>query len=182
MKRGYQPSAARARTTTRACLLALFLGLPACTNVESLTHPRPSPTDCHAQADGAAIVCGGQVLATLRCTKRGYEACNVLVLTYSDGEVVTLHDLRNDPKFDVVGRIAIRGDGGRIWFTESNLSLWAMLRGRGGGSSSRARVFDPWTGVVRDDEEVRASDAASRVSRGEAVRLASEERPTPGKP
>ncbi len=146
---------------TRACLLAIFLGLPACSHGESLTHARPRPTDCHAQADGAAIVCGGQVVATLRCTRRGYAACNVLVLTYSDGEAVTLHKLRNDPNFDVVGRVAVERNGDRIWFTESDLSLWAMLLGRDGGSSSQARVFHVWTGVVRDDKDAVVSDAAS---------------------
>lgn len=103
-----------------------------------------------------------------------------LVLTYSDGEAVTLHELRNDPKFDVVGRIAVERNGDRIWFTESDLSLWAMLLGRNGGLSSQARIFDVWTGVVRDDEDAVGSGAPH--GRGEAVRLASEEKPTPGKP
>jgi hypothetical protein len=166
----------------RARLLSILLGLPACSHGESLTHARPRLPDCQVQANGAAIVCGGQVAATLRCTRRGYAACNVLVLTYSDGEAVTLHKLRNDPKFDVVGRIAVEHNGDRIWFTESDLSLWAMLLGRNGGSSSQARVFHVWTGVVRDDKDAAGSDAPSRVSRGEAVLLASEEKPTPGKP
>jgi hypothetical protein len=166
----------------RAFLLSILLGLPDCSRVESLTHTRPRPPECQAQANGAAIVCGGHVAATLRCTYRGYEACNVLVLTYRDGEAVTLHKLRNDPKFDVVSRIAVERDGDRIWFTESDLSLWAMLLGRNSGSSSRARVFHVWTGVVRDDKDAMGSGAKSRVSRGDAVLLASEERPTPGKP
>jgi len=177
----HRPPVTQARMLAGACLLAVAIGLPACTDVESLTRARHRPTDCHAQADGTAIVCGGQVVATLRCTRRAYGNCNVLVLTYGDGEAVTLHTLRNDPKFDVIGRVAVERTGERIWFTESDLSLWALLRGRDGGSSSQARAFHVWTGNVRDDEEVVASDAASRVSRGEAVWLATEERPTPGK-
>lgn len=170
------------KTKMRACLLSILLGLTACSHAESLTHARPRLSGCQAQADGAAIVCGGYVAATLRCTRRGYEACNVLVVTYSDGEAVTLHELRNDPKCDVVSRIAVERNGDRIWFTESDLSLWATLLGRNGGFSSHARVFHVWTGVARDDKDAAGSDAPSRVSRGEAVLLASEEKPTPGRP
>jgi hypothetical protein len=164
----------------RVYLLAVCL--TACTK-QSLTHARPRPPDCQVQANGADIVCGREIAATLRCTHRGYEACNVLVLTYSDGEAVTLHQLRNDPKFDTVGDVAVERSGARIWFTESDLSAWAMLRGFGGGSgmSSRARVFDVWTGIVRDADDA-ASGVAPRVERGEAVRLPSEVKPTPGKP
>lgn len=160
---------------SRAYLLAILLGLFACSHVESLTHARPRPPDCRAQADGAAIVCGGEVSATLRCTQRAYVGCNVLVLTYLDGETLTLHKLRNDPKFDMVHTIAVERNGDRIWFTESDLSVWAGLMGRNGGFSSQTRVFHVWTGVVRDDKDV---DSA----RGDALPLASEVKPTPGKP
>lgn len=167
-------------TIPRALLLAALVGLASCSRDASLTPARPRPGGCRVDVDGSRILCGGQVAATLRCTLRGYASCNVLVLTFADGKTVTLHDLRNDPKFDVVTGIAVEQSGNRIWFTESDLSLrsllWSML-GYGSGSSSRPRVFDVWTGVVQDGE-----DASGPVSRGEAVRLASEERPTPGRP
>lgn len=164
---------------TRACLLSILLGLTACSHDESLTRARPRPADCQVRADGAAITCGGRLMATLRCVQREYGGCNVLVLTYGDGDVVTLHKLRNDPKFDTVGHVAVGRSGDRIWFTESDLSLWTILLGRS-GYSSQDRVFDVWTGVVRDAGA--GSELGSRVSRGEAIPLASEERPTPGKP
>lgn len=167
---------------TRPCLLAILLGLSACLDAESVTHARPRPPDCHAQEDGAAIVCGRQVVATLRCARRGYANCNVLVLTYGDGGTATLHKLRNDPKFDVVWGVAIERNGDRVWFTESDLSLWAILLGRRNGVSSHARVFDVWTGTVRDDKDAAVADVSSRVARGDAVLLASEVKPTAGKP
>lgn len=131
-------------------LTLLAASLVACTGTTSLTHPRPEPPGCRAQADGHAIICGGQVAATLTCTRWNYGACNVLILTYADGETVTLHELRGDAKFDRVSSVRVSSGGGRLWFTESDLSVWAMLRDRDGGMSHRSRVYDVWDGKLVD--------------------------------
>ena len=131
--------------------LAALVALSASSCSTSLTPPRPEPPGCQVQADGRTILCGGRVAATLGCTKWNYGACNVLVLSYADGETVILHALHGDAKFDKVYDVALSSTGNRIWFTESDLSTWAMLFSRNGGMSHRSRVYDVWSGKLRDE-------------------------------
>lgn len=156
--------------TPRLVLAVLAAAGASCIRSPLTARPHQPRTVCAARSDGAAILCDGQVFASLECQVRFYVGCTKLILRYADGDVARLYEARGDPKFDKATRVAMASDGSRLWFLETEGPFAAL----------QWHEYDVWSGALRDAPPEIAGQVEVAVGRGAAIPLARNLERAPG--
>jgi hypothetical protein len=131
-------------------LLALAAALAACASPRLTNRPHESAAPCSVRPDGAAIVCGGSVFATVEC-KATPHGCERLALHYADGEVAELYAAAPGANVDAATQVSTAADGSRIWF----------LAVEGPSAARRWREYDVRRGKLWDMGDGQAESAAA---------------------
>lgn len=147
------------RVRLGAGILAAACALAGCASRTLTTRGHGAAPDCAVREDGAAILCGDRVFATLECSRAG-AGCSRLALRYADGDVAQLFAAR-DARYDSATRVATAPDGSRIWFLELE----------GGSAARRWHEYDVARGKLFDVADGLAQTAAANAG---AVPLAVE--------